>query len=45
MKNQKKDLNNYIRSNGDLKWGMLTMIGSNAYFNGNIYANTTNGNL
>jgi len=34
-----KDANNYIRSNGDFKWGMLTMIGSNAYFNGNIYAN------
>jgi hypothetical protein len=34
-----KDANNYIRSNGDFKWGMLTMTGGNAYFNGNIYAN------
>lgn len=33
-----KDANNFIRSNGDFKWGMLTMTGGNAYFNGNIYA-------
>jgi hypothetical protein len=40
-----KDANNYIRSNGDFKWGMLTMSGGNATFNGNIYANNLLGLL
>lgn len=39
-----KDSNNYIRSNGDFKWGMLTMSGGSATFNGNIYANNLKDN-
>lgn len=34
-----KDSNNYIRSNGDLKWGGLTITGSTATFSGDIFAN------
>jgi len=34
-----KDANNFIRSNGDLKWGALSIIGTTAIFNGNFYAN------
>jgi len=40
-----KDAGNYIRSNGDFKWGMLTMSDGSAYFNGNIYANNLLGLL
>jgi hypothetical protein len=34
-----KDNNNYIRSNGDLKWGSLSITGSTATFSGDIFAN------
>jgi len=30
---------NYLRGNGDLKWGGLTISGSNASFSGDIFAN------
>lgn len=38
------DGTNYLRGNGDLKWGALTISGSNATFNGNIFANNIKDN-
>jgi len=35
---------NYLRGNGDFKWGSLTMSGGNATFTGNIYANNLKDN-
>ena len=40
-----KDSNNYIRSNGDLKWGNLTITGSSATFNGTIFADKIQGQV
>ena len=40
-----KDSNNYIRSNGDLKWGNLTITGSSATFNGTIFADKIEGQV
>lgn len=39
------DGNNYIRGNGDLKWGALSITGSSAVFNGDIYANRIVGQI
>lgn len=35
---------NYMRGNGDFKWGGLTISGGTATFNGNIYANNIKDN-
>lgn len=32
------DGNNFLRGNGDLKWGSLSIVGGNATFSGTIYA-------
>lgn len=40
-----KDSNNYMRSNGDFKWGALSITGSTAVFTGDIYANKIVGQI
>lgn len=39
------DGNNYLRGNGDLKWGGLSITGSSAVFTGDIYANKIVGQI
>lgn len=36
---------NYLKGNGDLKWGALSIVGGNANFSGTIYANKIFGEI